>query len=188
MRNYKLRFINKIRHYEGDVVPTHTHMCGELVLYSGNGETTIDGALHSFSKNSIAVINMGSPHSETHFKSGSVIYFSTDIADDKGNPLIPDGVYSCSSPEVVYAIEQIYTEACHQRLGYEDFISAKICEFMILLSREKGETLPKRKNLNYCMNYIIENCYSKIDISALAESCGCGYEYFRHLFKTPSHT
>lgn len=170
-------------HHAGDTVTAHEHKATEIVLYTGEGETVIGDKTYSFKKNSIAVTEPGVLHSEKHTKSGSVIYFGVDFSESD-IPIIPSGVYTdIFSPEVPHITERIYEESRRSGLYSEGLISVMITEFLIFLRRGCDAAKNGGRDLRYCMNYIVENCCGKVDFRALAEGCGYGYEYFRHIFK-----
>lgn len=183
MKDYKLIFAEKFMHHAGDTVAPHDHKATEIVLYTGEGETVIGDTAYTFRKNSVAVTEPGVTHSETHKRSGSVIYFGVDFSESD-IPVIPSGVYTdIFSPEVPHITERIYEESRRSGLYSEELISAKITELLIFLRRGCDAAKNGGRDLRYCMNYIVENCCGKIDFRALAEGCGYGYEYFRHIFK-----
>lgn len=175
----KILFVTRALKSPGEYVDFHKHDETELVFYEkGSGETRIDGKKYEYSDGTIAVINSGVVHDETHYTDCNLIFFTIRGSDVN----ICDGVYKPNNFAILHKLAvQIYNETRLPRYRFNSLISAKGEELMILLARDIFAN--KHNNLEEIMHYIKDNCTQKLDIRQIADSYGIGYETLRHTFK-----
>lgn len=175
----QILFASKIIRSKDDYVDFHSHEDTEFVFYEkGFGETCIDGKKYKYSQGSIAVMLSGSVHNEVHLSDSHILFFRIRNSE----PIIHSGVYNPNNFSVLHKLAlQIYNEIRFPRYGFDSLISAKCEELIILLTRQILSF--QSSSLDNMMQYIKNNCCGKIDIKALAEKNGMGYETMRHTFK-----
>lgn len=184
MSNFEIKFYNKILRKKDYTVPFHVHSCNEIVIYmSGNGKTVIDNKEYAIKKNRIAYIKKGVPHSEDHLEDYNIIFFGFEDTDNLLH--IESGVYDIESSfeKFITLAEFISKEMKSQNNLYKLVISSTIMTFLIFLKREIKDGERKPKTLEYCANYLRENCTQPIDTKKLAKDYGYSYDTFRHIFK-----
>ena len=173
----KLAYIAQNSKAKNEHVVKHTHQCYEIVYYrSGSGTTKIGGTLYAFSSGDIAVIPPNTPHDETHNSKAEIIFFGYH----SNTPVSLCGIYNADIEPALY---EILSETSAGRVYGDELISLCIQKIVLLLRRSTYPDVRAHNDLDYAKNFIKENFFHKISISALAASCGYSVDYFRHLFR-----
>lgn len=179
----KVLFLDVHKNKTGQVTGNHTHNCYELIYYkSGSGKTEINNTMYEFKPHTLSFVHPHTVHNELdmEYTEHCFIGFECDNATH-----IEEKLYEIKNHVTVEKIlEQIFDEISSQRCHYEEMVSAKLQELLVLIVRSDCEDVANTKDLRYCMKYIEENYNLPIDFRALAEMYGYSYDYFRHLFKT----
>lgn len=165
-----------------DMVPPHRHNNTEFVLYTkGGGTTLIGGIEYDFSEGSVAVINQNTLHSEVHNVCGEVIYFNITGG---GADMITDGLYKPGNFAVLKKIAlNIYRESRAPQYSFKMLLSAMTGEFLALMARELVTKKYNGADIERAQDYLKSRCCERLDMKAVAEMYGFGYESFRHKFK-----
>ena len=180
MSSAKLSFIYNKKSEPPIFVINHSHNNIELVFYhKAEGTVTINNKAYDFHDGCVAVINANDIHSERHKIPFDLIFMAFHF----DGFIIPSGVYELKNYSMLKKIaQQIYNEQNTPQYAYQQLISAKIEELMVLLVREINSYGFDEK-IQECLLYLEENYTTDINIKELAEQHDISYESFRHKFK-----
>ena len=188
--NIELSFIRKCdsssgiyRPRPGYTTTVQAHDCHELVFYSTgcSGVTTIDGIEYKFKAGDVAFIRKNVIHSEKHFSDGALYFFGFNLPKSPESSLPQNGIYD-NMWDVKLLFNVILKESINQEYKYEEMISSKINELLLVLERKNNITAKPVKNLSFAKNYIDENYMQNISIESLAKMIGYSTVHFRSLF------
>jgi len=169
--------------YPGSEVLPQSHSCYEVVFYDNgcSGITTIDGKEHKFNAGDIAFIHKNTVHSEQHFSSGLICFFGFTF-DENDLPTIPEnGTYS-NMWDLKSIFYTMLKESINQEIGYEEILTLKIQEILLLLQRKINTRINFTKNMTFVKNYVDDNYMQSINVESLAKMTGYSIAQFRNLF------
>lgn len=175
----KPTFMYNSSHENGYYTQEHSHKCHEIVFYSSgcNGTTFIDGTKYNFKPGDIAVNRSGCPHSESFVTGGKIKW----IGFECDNFFLESKIYHDLWDSKLH-FDIIFKEMINQPYKYEEMISHKLCELLLIIERTQFANMNENKNLVSSKNFIAENYMQSININDLAKSSGYSPAHFRHLF------
>lgn len=160
-------------------VNSHSHYYHELVYYSyGEGTSTINGKVFSFSGSCFVVIPKMVAHQEFHNSDTEVICIGFLSSEDLQIGFFPD-----ASHTFLRIFNDILREVSTQPFGYKKMLEIKLNELLLNADRAMN-SVSETKNFEYAINYIRENFHERIDLSDCAKQLNLSYDYFQHKFKT----
>ena len=180
MQNLILHSIWEANRNKGTYVYPQAHSYYELVYYPhGSGVATIDGTAYYFSPNTFVLIPPNVIHDEARHSDCQILCLSFSCNSDSLEIL-----HHVDDSKTIYKVlKDILKESIHQSFGYQDMIDAKLNELLVHLLRLKNSNTSTSKNFEYMINYLKENYYEKIQLSACADQLNISYDYFQHKFK-----
>lgn len=163
---------------QNQYIQDHSHNYHELVYYpSGKGKTEIGGKSFLFSEHCFTLIPPGTSHNETHHTGSQVLCLGFSGAVD-----LPSVFYTDQNRGVYKILKELLREVNEQNYGYEDMLTIKLHELLLLISRNNSNPLTT-KNFAYIINYLCGNFHEHINLSDCARQLNISYDYFQHKFK-----
>lgn len=180
MESNKLSFIFNKKTDSPIFADFHSHPDLEIVFYfKASGTLTMNNKAYNFEDGCISVINKNVVHAERHNGPSSFTFLSFSFDQFQ----IPDGIYKPKNfLKLKLILEEIYAEKNSPKYAHNLFLSSKLNELMILLVREII-SYDSNDKINDCMLYLKEHACENVNVKALVEKYGIGYETFRHRFK-----
>ena len=165
-----------------EVLP-QKHNCYEIVFYDNgcSGITTIDGIEYKFKAGDVALIHKDVIHSEKHCSKGTLYFFGFNFSGEPPESFPENGLYS-NIWDVKSIISAMLHEQINQAPGYQNMLSLKIEELLLLIRRKVSSGTNTVKNLKFVKNYIQENYMQDVSIENLAKMSGYSVAHFRKLF------
>lgn len=177
----KVHFFGEMNHLPERVVEKHFHTVSELVFYdSGNGDTTVGTAKHSFVPGTVLLLPPLIHHGE-YYRTESHVVFIGFTSPPRLSP--PPDRYSDEDGNLRRLFSQFFEEARECRPLYPQMLEITLSEILLRLMRKKSSSSSENDGILYAANYINEFYAQPVSIQALAKNSGYGYDYFHHLFK-----
>lgn len=177
--NIKPTFMYNSSHENGYFVQSHSHTCHEIVFYDSgcHGKTILDNVEYEFNPGDVAVNRSGCVHSESFTYGGKIKWIGFECE----NFALESKLYR-NMWDIKYHLDIIFKEIINQPYKYDEMISHKVSEMLLLLERTQYTNNSDNKNLISSKNFINENYMQNININDLAKSSGYSSAHFRHLF------
>jgi len=102
--------------------------------------------------------------------------------DENDLPTIPEnGTYS-NMWDLKSIFYTMLKESINQEIGYEEILTLKIQEILLLLQRKINTRINFTKNMTFVKNYVDDNYMQSINVESLAKMTGYSIAQFRNLF------
>ena len=161
-------------------VPLHFHNCFEMVYFrSGRATVNIENNSYVAYPGTFFIIKETTKHEEIRHELGIktlCIRFYSDYE-------FKNEFYTDHSGDFLAIIMSAIDEYTTKLYNHEKIINLRMNELLLLIEREECSDQTISKDFKYAINYIRENCKSKIVFSKLAEALNISYDYFHHRFK-----
>jgi len=163
----------------GHRVAEHSHNYYEFVYYiSAEGQLNVEGETRRIKSGRFTVMKPGTVHSERHDIDAVVLFFVFEcdlpleysVYDDDGERSIGR---LCESMANEYFSKKQYSG---------ELLSLMLCELLLRILRMRTSKDEGRRDIAYAAQFIEKQFREKIDLSALADDIGYGYDHFHHLF------